>query len=140
MVYLSLARPTKRDEAQTLDESAACVRLRTRRRPAPYRCMRCVLTRRRRRLCCSRGFNYAPAHIGATQRAPPLQLPGEARTGGGAANAGYVIDHNRVRIGTGGADFARAQGLLEKWGCAWLRRRSSCIGARVCEATLCGRC
>jgi hypothetical protein len=26
MVFLSLARPTKRDEAQALDESSACVR------------------------------------------------------------------------------------------------------------------
>jgi hypothetical protein len=98
----------------------------------PHAAQRSSLThrrRRRRRGRCSRGFNYAPAHVGATQRAPPLQLPGEARGGGGAASAGYVIDHNRVRIGTGGADFARAQGLLEKWGCARRRRQACCFSS-----------
>jgi hypothetical protein len=62
-----------------------------------------------------RGFNYAAAHVGATRGAPPLVLPGHSAK---RDTAGYVVDHNRVRVGTGAADYARAQAVLEKWGCA----------------------
>jgi uncharacterized protein (UPF0548 family) len=35
---------------------------------------------------------------------------------GGEAPAGYVVDHTRVRLGRGAADFARARAALERWG------------------------
>lgn len=55
-----------------------------------------------------RGFNYAREHVGATRLAPACAAP---------SGAGYVVDHNRVCVGSGAADFAHAQGVLEKWGC-----------------------
>ena len=59
--------------------------------------------------CHRQGFNYANEHVGATRLAPACLAP---------TGAGYVVDHNRTCVGSGPADFAHAQSVLEKWGCA----------------------
>ena len=49
------------------------------------------------------------------QRALPLTYPAAGATDGGAAPAGFVLDHNRQRLGRGEAAFARAREDVRRW-------------------------
>jgi len=51
-------------------------------------------------LAGQRGRPFSYAEVGATRGAPP---------------PGYTVDHNRVRLGAGGAAFARARAALRAW-------------------------
>jgi uncharacterized protein (UPF0548 family) len=49
------------------------------------------------------------------QRGLPLTYPSVGATDGGAAPAGFVVDHNRQRLGRGEAAFARASDDVRRW-------------------------
>lgn len=49
------------------------------------------------------------------QRGLPLTYPGAGATDGGQPPAGFVVDHNRQRLGRGEAVFARAREDLRRW-------------------------
>ena len=51
----------------------------------------------------------------AAQRDAPFSYAEVGATLDAVAPAGYVVDHNRVRIGAGAADFARAADALRSW-------------------------
>ena len=49
------------------------------------------------------------------QRGLPLTYPGVGATDGGEPPSGFVVDHNRQRLGRGEAAFARAREDVRRW-------------------------
>ena len=49
------------------------------------------------------------------QRGLPVTYPAVGATNGGEAPAGFVLDHNRQRLGRGEAVFARAREDIRRW-------------------------
>lgn len=75
----------------------------------------------------SGAFNHA--HAGATEHAPPLPAA--------VVDDHWVLDHNRVQVGTGKQQFQRAKRLIQQWrhmDLGWVQTNSPAIsqGNKVC--------
>ena len=68
----------------------------------------------------SRGYNYPEPHVGATRRAPHAPsndgVGGWRPADGPLASVPYARDATFVEIGRGAGDYARAKGMMRRWG------------------------
>ncbi|ACO67194.1 predicted protein [Micromonas commoda] len=68
----------------------------------------------------SRGYNYPEPHVGATRHAPHAPandgVGGWRIADGPLASMPYARDATFVEIGRGAGDYARAKGMMRRWG------------------------
>ena len=90
MVFLGLTRPTPASRRVAMDHGASC------------------------------GYNYPEPHVGATRRAPHAPsndgVGGWRPADGPLASVPYARDATFVEIGRGAGDYARAKGMMRRWG------------------------